>query len=135
MMLELKKSKRIKIGLVTVPERDGVFDELILYMRGRRGYLVLLLPISSKSLLLMTPFPGRKFEKQQKNELKKQVHLKNKVGGGKSPYRRGPIRSTRYKMERPRRGFVNLPYLAGTKKRPVKKGPYKLISPSKYKHS
>ena len=53
----------------------------------------------------------------------------------KSPYRRGPIRSTRYKMERPRRGCVNLPYLAGTKKRPVKKGPYKLISPSKYKHS
>ena len=38
-------------------------------------------------------------------------------------------------MERPRRGCVNLPYLAGTKKRPVKKGPYKLISPSKYKHS
>ena len=53
----------------------------------------------------------------------------------KSPYRRGPIRSTRYKMERPRWGCVNLPYLAGTKKRPVKKGPYKLISPSKYKHS
>ena len=51
---------------MTVPERDGVFDELILYMRGRRGYLVLLLPISSKLLLLMTPFPGRKFEKQQK---------------------------------------------------------------------
>ena len=38
-------------------------------------------------------------------------------------------------MERPRGGCVNLPYLAGTKKRPVKKGPYKLISPSKYKHS
>ena len=30
---------------------------------------------------------------------------------------------------------MNLPFLAGTKKRPVKKGPYKLISPSKYKHS
>ena len=52
-------------------------------------------------------------------------------GKFKSPYKRGPIRSTRYKMERPRRGCVNLPYLAGTKKRPVKKGPYELISPSK----
>ena len=38
-------------------------------------------------------------------------------------------------MERPRRGCVNLPYLAGTKKRPVKKRPYKLISSSKYKLS
>ena len=66
MMFVVKKSKCVTIGLVTVPERDGVFDELILYMRGRRGYLVLLLPISSKLLLLMTPFPGRKFEKQQK---------------------------------------------------------------------
>ena len=49
----------------------------------------------------------------------------------KSPYKTGPISTTRYKMERPRRGCVNLPYLAGTKKRPVNKGPYKLISPSK----
>ena len=106
MMFELKKNKRITIGLVTVPERDGVFDELILYMRGRRGYLVLLLPISSKLLLLMTPFPGRKFEKQQKNELKKQVHLKNKVGGG------GAVRKGSH--ENPKQ---NLHFLCGKMKR------------------
>ena len=53
------------------------------------------------------------------------------VSKPKGPYKTGPISSTRYKMERPRRGCVNLPYLAGTKKRPVKKGPYYLISPSK----
>ena len=30
----------------------------------------------------------------------------------KSPYKTGPVSSTRYKMERPRQGCVNLPYLS-----------------------
>ena len=55
------------------------------------------------------------------------------VGGAVyfTPVLVGCICSKRYKMERPRRGCGNLPYLAGTKKRPVNKGPYNLISPSK----